>query len=256
LAAALARIGYDALHRQLDPTRLVLSSGWISMLLLVMIVPSGLSPRYLLPGLLPATLLILNEVRFWTNRWPASSWPLSQTARQRLITAVLGLAFVVTAPPLPTKNVSGYTEVVSHLLSERDPAAKSIWLIASDPRGEGATIAAAAFQVADRTSGRLTILRGSKSLVSSDWMGRDYQAKYSDQATLLQLLDTLAIDTLLLDLSVPQAQLKPHEIQLKAALDAPDSDWLQVRLQTIHRHALTAPGELRIYRRRPLTPHS
>lgn len=256
LAVALARTCYDALHRQLDPTRLVLSSGWISMLLLVMIVPSGLSPRYLLPGLLPATLLILNEVRFWTNRWPASSWPLSQTACLRLIMAVLGLAFVVTAPPLPTKNVSGYTEVVSHLLSEREPTAKSIWLIASDPRGEGATIAAAAFQVADRTSGRLTILRGSKSLVSSDWMGRDYKAKYSDQATLLKLLDSLSIDTLLLDLSVPEAQLKPHEIQLKAALESPDSDWLQMRLQTIHRHALTAPGELRIYRRRPPTPHS
>jgi len=256
LAVSLARTFYDALKGQVDPPRLVLSAGWISMLLLVMVVPSGLSPRYLLPGLLPATLLILIELRFWIGRCPALSLSLSQNACARISTAVLGLAFILTAPTMPTKQVSGYTEVVRHLLEDRDPSAQSIWLIASDPRGEGATIAAAAFQVADRTSGRLTLLRGSKSLVSSDWMGRDYQAKYSDQASLLKLLDSLAIDTLLMDLSVPEAQLKPHEIQLKAALDSPDSGWRQVGRQTIHRHALSAPGELRTYRRRPPPPHS
>ncbi len=249
LMIAFARLLFDALKKSTDPTRLVLWAVWLSMQLLVMVVPTGFSPRYALPGLLPGVLLALLELRFWgvNFRWGQRSTP----ARSRLTWAIALLLLSITialTPGVRPKTVSGFGLAVQRLLKRSEAQPKNVWLVSSDPRGEGAVIAEAAFHSPNRVSGGLTVHRGSKSLVETDWLGKNYQSKFTDAASLLKLLDILRIDTVLVDFSMDPSLVLAHEYALKDALISPGSDWELDWRQPISRTGGTH-GDLWIFKR-------
>jgi len=251
IAVSLLRLGWDAVRRRVEPTRAVLWAGALSMQGLVMIVPTGFSNRYLLPSLLPLALLMLIEVIHWVpwalRRVKSCGSPLRT---QRLVVALLlGTTVWMTLQTLP-KMVNGYTEVVQRLQTEAGPAAGEVWLIASDPRGEGAIIAAAAFATPDRTSRALTLKRGSKTLVDTDWLGKSYQPKFTDAAELLRLLDEQRIAIVMVDTSMTPDRVQAHEKALRKALNQPDSGWQIGWKQRIGRGFGVPEGDLLVYQRR------
>ena len=225
LLGSIIRLLKDITHRTTDPVRITLWSGWLSIQILIMIVPSGLSPRYLLAGLLPATLLATIELQTLLRLFSKSHLPgTRQTQPPRVAFAAFALLTLFLTWRVEPQTVSGFSAAINRLLLE-NPSQKKVWLVASDPRGEGALIAASAFNTTDRTSDHLTLVRGSKALANSDWMGRDYIPKYQDASSLLNLLDSLKIDTAIVDLSVPTAAIRPHETDLRLVLDQPHSGW-------------------------------
>ena len=251
IAISLIRLGWDALRRRVEPARAVLWAGVLSMQGLVMIVPTGFSNRYLVPSLLPLALLMLIELTFWVPwalRRMDVGWSLMRTQRWSmllLVVSTMGLSWRL----LP-KQVTGYTEVVERLLTAADPAAEKIWLIASDPRGEGALIAAAAFATPDRAASLLSVRRGSKTLVDTDWLGKSYRPKFADAATLLRLLEEEGIDVVMVDTSMTPDRVQSHEKALRKALDQSDSGWQVDWKQTIQRGVGVPEGDLLVYRRR------
>jgi hypothetical protein len=251
IAISLLRLGWDAARREVELTRAVLWAGVLSMQGLVMVVPTGFSNRYLLPSLLPLALLMLIEVIHWVPwalRRLDSRW--SPLPIQRLLVGLLlGTTVWTTLQTLP-KMVNGYSEVVQRLQMETDSAARKVWLIASDPRGEGAIIAAAAFATPDRTSHALTLKRGSKTLVDTDWLGKSYRPKFADAATLLRLLDEEGIDVVMVDTSMTPDRVQAHEKALRKALGQPSSGWQVAWKQTIQRGFGVPEGDLLVYRRR------
>lgn len=251
IAISLIRLGWDALRRRVEPARAVLWAGVLSMQGLVMIVPTGFSNRYLVPSLLPLALLMLIELTFWVPwalRRLNADWSRMRTQRWvmlLLVVSTMGLSWRL----LP-KQVTGYTEVVERLLAASDPAAEKVWLIASDPRGEGALIAAAAFASPDRAAGLLSVRRGSKTLVDTDWLGKSYRPKFADAATLLRLLEEEGIDVVMVDTSMTPDRVQAHEKALRKALDQSDSGWQVDWKQTIQRGVGVPEGDLLVYRRR------
>ena len=209
------------------------------MLLIIFVVPAGLNDRYLLPVmpvLLVGALLMADHLcaMLPRHRWMAL---LSVTAG--------GFMHVVD---WPTKEVHGFGTVVAQSGIPASATDASNWLVASDPRGEGAIIAAAAFNCPQRSPSTLRVYRGSKELASSDWMGRDYQSPFADETALLNHLDKLHVSRVFVDLSGPVAKRLPHEKLLHAAMESADNHWTLDFEQPITRR----PGEtgtLLVYKR-------
>jgi len=247
---AFARLTWDSLRGSIESVRLVLWAGCLSMQGIVMVVPTGYSDRYLLPSLLPAVLLVLIEVCYWL---PGGSLKSQRPQRlqwaRRVVVAALVIITAVLTHRVRPKHVSGFGEVVERLATDQGAGGKHRWLVASDPRGEGAVIAAAAFFTEDRLSGALSVQRGSKTLVDTDWLGKSYQPKFSDASSLLALLDEKQIQAVLVDLSLPFEKILAHEKSLKNALDGSDSGWQLAWKQEIHRGWGIPVGDLWVYRR-------
>jgi len=202
-------------------------------------IPAGYSTRYLMPALAPLLMAAVTAAQVLSCLSPRFRW--------QLMVVIVAAAFAFTAP-WPQKNVQGFSQAV--MRSDLPGAGSTLtrWLVASDPRGEGAIIASAAFCLVQRSPSPLQILRGSKELAKSDWMGRGYTTDFTDDAMLLKKLDELKVQRVFLDLSVPEALRTAHEKGLERALSAQPTQWQLDFEQPITR-LLGETGVLRVYRR-------
>lgn len=209
------------------------------MLLIILVVPAGLNGRYLLPVL--PTLLVgaLLMADHQCAVLPKYRW-------MALLSVTVGGFMQVV--DWPTKEVRGFGMAVAQSGIPASATDMSNWLVASDPRGEGAIIAAAAFNCPQRSPSSLRVYRGSKELASSDWMGRDYRSPFVDEAGLLEHLDKLRVSRVFVDLSGAVAKRLPHEKLLQSAMQSANDRWTIDFEQTITRR-LGETGTLLVYKR-------
>ncbi|MDI1314438.1 glycosyltransferase family 39 protein [Prosthecobacter sp.] len=207
--------------------------------LIILLIPAGLESRYLLPAL-PALLV--------------GAMLAADRVCQRLRPyRAVGLAAILTVgigenAKIPSKEVHGFGSAVTKSLPNYANNQTTRWLVASDPRGEGAVIAAAAFGCPQRAPSLLRVYRGSKELASSDWLGRGYQSTFASTAQLLEKLDKLQITRVFVDLSVPPERQQPHERHLLSAMQSAEGRWRLDFEQPVTRR----PGEtgvLHVYQR-------
>lgn len=241
---ALATVGAFGWLRQawkgsLGSLEAALLAGMAGGAAVILLVPAGLSERYLAPMVPALAILAVVGARavshFLPPRW--HGW------------AVLALAVGALAPvaSIPQKAVSGFADAVAHVQSVTTAGPKERWLVSSDPRGEGGIIVEAAFRLQQRSPSPLRVYRAGKELSSSDWMGRHYQSAFSTEAEILAHLDKLEVSWVFLDLSVPERLRVPHEKLLQAAMGGAPDRWTLERRQPITRQP-GVTGELLIYR--------
>ncbi len=206
-----------------DPRRMVvlrasvlLLAAWLGAQILVR---DMVEDRYFLPALFPLFILfaaglnrLANTATAWTQaRWRVPAWRNAATGWG--VTAALCLWSVGAMPVATAPRRSGYSAVADAVSSAGGGPAV---LVASDPRGEGALIVAALMR--DDRSNRV-IVRASKLLASSDWMGGYYQPLATSPAQVLALLDAVPIRFIVLDEegSVDE-QGRPHHQLLERAI--------------------------------------
>jgi len=206
-------------QRALDPVQASLFAMSVGMTLVLLLVPVGLSTRYLLTLAPPVILAAAYGLALLP--WPVK---LERWAQPVLL---IGFALLplLNADIWPTKDVHGFDAAVLRSGVPRQGEAKQNWLVASDPNGEGAVIAAAAFACPQRSPSLLRVYRGSKELSSSDWMGRGYAVAVSSVPELLDHLDKTGVTRVFVDLSIPEAQRPAHLRLLLAAMQSGDSRW-------------------------------
>jgi len=224
------------------PNEAVLWAWLIGGVALVLLVPAGLTSRYLVPLAAPVVLLGFHAAfAVVPVRWARfGGWVL-------LVLPVLILAETVR---VPEKKVSGYGAMVRRVLAEGDAGSADMsGLVVSDARGEGGVIAAVCFQLTreERVGGGVKILRGSKELSSSDWLGRGYEAVFESETDLLKHLGELDVGWVMLDDSVPGDRRLPHQLLLEKALQTSESGWSLVRTEPVQRG--DAVRHLNLYRR-------
>ncbi len=230
----------------LDGFRASLIASCLGMQGIAMVVPAGFSPRYLLPSLIPVLVLVVLEVPRWLRE--------SQKGFAIALTAVLLIATTSLLWRDRAKDVHGFASAINTVLAWPGAKEQRAWLVSSDGRGEGALIAAAAFRTADRIATTRRILRGSKMIAETDWVGLHYETKFATDAALLAHLDKAEVDVVFVDLSMPADQQKPHETKLKQALATAPQVWEKLPDQPVKRLAEAPPGTLEIYRRIRPTP--
>jgi len=187
LAAALACAGrFRALG--------LAGSTWVAFIaanaIFTLLVPSGIDARYLLPAAVGCVLCA----------------GLGAGARPRRAVLFLALLPLIAWAPQPVqrKQFEGMRAAADQTLAQ---SGRGRVLIVSDARGEGAFTAAIAARDPDR---RWTVLRGSKELAESDWMGRGYRSRVESPEALENLLRELAVDVVFIDGSVPERHRTPH----------------------------------------------
>lgn len=113
------------------------------------------------------------------------------------------------------------------------PAPASIYLVSGSAEGEGAFIAEAAMR--RQTHGERVILRGSKSLASSDWNGGGYRPLFTDAGSLKRFLDHQRVSVIVLE-SKPGHPLREHHKLLERVARENPQDWLPADSGPQHRN--------------------
>jgi hypothetical protein len=231
-------------QRAFTPIQASLFAMTAGMTLVLLLVPVGLSTRYMLTLAPPVMLAAAYGMAL-------IPWPVKL---ERWCPPVLLLGYallpLLNADVWPTKYVHGFNAAVSRSGLPKQGDAKQNWLVASDPNGEGAVIAAAAFACPQRSPSLLRIYRGSKELSSSDWMGRGYKPAFVNNGQLLEHLDKLQITRVFVDLSVPQGLQQPHERLLFTTMKSAADRWHLAFEQSIYRRPWET-GMLYVFQRNP-----
>jgi len=213
----------------------------VGILAVMLLVPAGTTSRYFMPLFAVLVLAATMATDVLCSYLPRFRW----TA---LLLLMAGGFAVVTQ--WPDKNVHGFTAAVVRSGVPVKSTEATRWLIASDPRGEGAVIAAAAFNSQHRSPSFLRIYRGSKELATSDWLGRDYQSPFSNETDLLNHLDKLQVNRVFLDLSLPKERRQPHELLLEKAMHSAGNRW-KLDFEQIITRQYGESGNLLVYIRVP-----
>jgi len=202
-------------------------------------VPTGFSTRYLLPVLPVLLIAAVTAVNASCSRFGRGRWPAFYI--------IMLAAFALTVR-WPEKNVTGFSQAVETSGVPQLGTPPVNWLVAADPRGEGAIIAAAAFHCPQRSPSLLKVYRGTKELSTSDWLGRGYTLAFPNDSLVLAHLDKLNIRRVFIDLSAGESVRKEHELQLHHALSNAPDHWTLDFDQPIVRGPDSA-GKLLVYKR-------
>lgn len=222
--------------RRLEPLEAALMGLTIGAVGVLLLVPVGLTTRYLLPLIPVAVFLGVRGAVMLGRRIGGRSW-------NAVVMMALALVFAVE---FPEKEVTGFEAAVAWVRSENPELGEAHWMVSSDPRGEGAIVAAAAFGQEDRVRTDLMVFRAGKELAKSDWMGRDYQVKFESPRAIAEHLERRGVRVAFVDVSAGEQARLPHELLLERVLRNEASGWTLARTQPVVRRPGVS-GELLIF---------
>ena len=215
---------------------------WLpSLLACYVLLPTGLEPRHL--AVLAPVWVMLAALG---AHWLASSIPPLRVRGSLGAGAVLAIAF---APAFgrPTKLERGFTTLANDLTAHEE-LRDVVFLIVSDPKGEGGFIGAMAQR--DRTLGH-TVLRGSKVLGKSDWVGREYTCRFDSSTDMRAWMLEVPVGLVILDRSTPERYWRRHHELLVETLGRPDSPWKLDERRDVTRAGAAFPEAAEVYRLAP-----
>jgi hypothetical protein len=205
----------------------------ISVLLIQCLVAAGLEHRYMLQ-LLPALVLFGAAGLDWL--------PAVGARKAVWSAATLLILLMVFRLPHAMRN-SGYEQIAADLAGQATPTL----LLISDARGEGSMIAAVALR--DHRPHTLA-LRGSKLLVSEDWLGRASQPRFASAQAMRSMLDAVPVYAVLIDHAIEAMQARPYHQQIEQLLKAHPEDWRLAASYDITRYGQRQARAVDVYLRR------
>jgi hypothetical protein len=208
--------------RKVDPARWNLVAGLVALVLstltLQSIVPVDIVDRYMVPALPAVVVLALAGAWRLLTRVPAtgaSRWRVA--AGVMLAAAMLVPGVLHLTGRLPKSDVGAPAAAV--LIAPG--ATPAITVVDGSAGYEGAVIAAAAVQDPHL---RGYMVRSSKMLADSNFMGSSYSLKFAGNAGVLAELARLGVQNVVL-VRARDLPAFPHSVQLFAALNQPGSGY-------------------------------
>lgn len=156
--------------------------------------------------------------------WLFSHRPLTALSRRTVscivglpVLAILAVNIAETKPLHPT----GFASVAADLVA--NPRFRnSVFLVSSGAGGEGMFIAEVAMR--EQRPGHI-VLRGTKALATSDWLGDVYEPLYRTPAELMQYLDSIPVGVLIIDQT---ADSREHERLLMRVVQDYADQWERI----------------------------
>ena len=173
-------------------------------------IRDAFEPRYLLPAYVAATMLAA-EGLFVLQGLLARNMKRPAIATLGVV-SLTGLC-VLTTPALKMHQRTGYGEVAAAVPHDSDG---QVVLVSSDADGEGAMVA----QLLLADPGRAdVVLRGTKALATSNWMGRAYKLTVQSPESVMELLNSVPVHFVVLDMNgFIQEDTRPHHRLLEEAI--------------------------------------
>ena len=191
-------------------------------------------PRYLLPALAPLILFLTAGIHGLSHRFRV---PAALLAFGLSVLYAAGSFTLMRTPHL------GYAEVASDISKQRDPG---LGIILADGAAESEGMAVSEIAIRDRRPDHY-VLRGSKVLARSTWMGAKYHPLHQTPEQVLQALDAAGVAAVILQTDAPAGI--PHHRLLADALHSATATWTRWS----DRAWVHAEGNLMVYRRiRPI----
>ncbi len=187
-----------------DPLPATLTSAALSVLLFQSVAPAGIESRFLLPAIAALIPLVFSGLMsIVESLGPRTVAPLFRAA-VLLATAALispGRTFAI-----PHKPYRGFSEVADFIQSQPRLRQGTI-LVSSASDGEGLLIS----EIVMRYPSSLgIILRASKVLSQSDWLGRSYSIRFVSAHDVFQYLDEMGVDLIVIE-EQEGVQASPHQ---------------------------------------------
>lgn len=211
-----------------------------SVLIVLCVVPSGLEERNLVL-LAPAFVAMAAWGVHWLTELESTTIPATWLAS----CLVIGI-FGVEAFELPVKNNRGYSDAARVVLSD-EALRDSVLLIASDPIGEGLFVSDMALR--ERRPGH-TVLRGSKVLGHTDWLGRSYEPVFTTADEMRAYLEEIPVGIVAFDSSMRQRQRFEHHELLLSIVTTDTDRWEPLATFDVTRDGYVHEGALRLWRQR------
>lgn len=217
--------------------------GWlIAFALFHCLVPNGMEERYLLPILPVIVLAIAAGIK--SLIYLLAHEPLRSRLKVAAPVLIAGL-FVTGAESVHhPRPISGYAPVIDKILKDTDKSAL-VMLISTDTSGEGMFISEVAMR--DRKHNHV-VLRASKVLSSSDWLGKGFELRFSDADDVSKYLIDVPIDYIILDTTIPKSDRLPDYRQLMAALEKYPQEYVLVSKFPMTRNSKVIPDAIHVYR--------
>lgn len=200
----------------------------IGLILTYILIPVGFEQRYLLPAIAPA--MYFAGIGF-VHLHGLLKARLEQNWKASFVLLLLIASYGIEVFEIPQKRFRGFQAFVDAMHLEGENEGKRI-LISSDSRGEGAVVASVAMQ---DVRPRHQVLRSSKVLSTSDWMGRGYQLAHTNATDLIQFLQDEEIDWLIVDTSMQAQRIMDHHSQMASLVDTYPSNFHLVKEGEIER---------------------
>jgi hypothetical protein len=215
----------------------------VACILLLCFVPCGVDRRFLLP-ILPVFVLAVaagaeQVAHFLANR-------IVQLSPRWLCPGLIAILFLAFSPlSSPVNSAFGYADVTDRIL-EQSVQRGLVLLVSSDSCGEGMLVAEMARRDRQHTH---VVLRTSKVLSTSHWIGKDFNLRFATPEQLASYLDQLSVDFIVLDMSIPLKQQDPDRLQLVSCLATASPSYLLAGKYPLVRRNQFFPEGLYVYRR-------
>ena len=181
---------------------------------------------------IPAVCLFVGAGWSWVRRClpdsPFWGWALS------IAVLASSLAWMAPRPP----EDASYRRLASELLAPGD-SRDSVILVSGTSEAEGSVIAEIAIR--ESRPGHI-VLRASKQLSTSDWMGRQYRLQYETPDEVQEYLESIPVRLVVVQ-SLPVQTEQPHHRLLRAALARYPDRWERIPAgQEFDLYRLRGPG--------------
>lgn len=211
-------------NRRRDPVRWSYISACLSLILstltLQSLVPADIVDRYIAPALPPMLILAIVGMThchgFIERKFRRSvGWTVSAVFVATMLAP--GLLHLLNRQPKPDYRMADVASL------QKEKPTPGIWLIDGSSNAEGAFIAEMAIRDSSLSN---YMVRASKLLATSNFMGANYQLKYTNEDEILREIKRLGIQTIVIARNNSQPAF-PHSQQLINALEKPESDYVK-----------------------------
>jgi hypothetical protein len=162
---------------------------------------------------------VLGVTWLWQQPLMARWWqPLPRAPKYLLAGVAVAALIGANVHAAPVKRYFGFSEAARDILSHGE-FKNSALLVCSDAEGEGALISEVAMR--EHRPGHI-VLRATKMLASSDWMGWDYRPLFHDSAATLAYLETIPTAVVVIDKA---GRATPHGQMLFDGLMSQPQKW-------------------------------
>ena len=175
----------------------------------------GVDKRYLIPAMAPMLMFLIAGIAA-LGRW----LPIVRISPQRRTWAIAALVlavFLATEFSIHRKQYYGFVEAAARV--ERPEYKNSVLLVASDGEGrdgEGMFISEIAMR--DKRPSHI-VLRATKMLSQSDWMGARYKLLYNTPAEVMNFLRSIPVEIVVIHSESGVVESPDHRLLQQAIVD-------------------------------------
>jgi hypothetical protein len=210
------------------------------------LAPVGLEARHLIPAIAPALMFAAVALGGFAALIQRRMGEAER--RKRWVPPVVGaaaaLVILLGSLPVHKKGFTGFAPLADFYVNTA--TAGDAVLVSSDARGEGMFIAEVAMRDPQRPS--FTVRRASKELAASEWSGRGYQPKYTNNHDLLAYLKSGKVRYVVRDDSVPAEKRVEHHEDLRTIMLSEGDAFWPLGEGRVQRGGEIQTGSVRLFR--------